>query len=421
LKGRGPREIGSTLGVGLVLQGTVSRSSSRLHVAAELVRTSDDIALWSGTFDGQPNELGGMQDTIVRAITSKLRVGNGDSRIDRSAATARGTNNVDAYYLYLQGHHFGDGLQWAKASNLYHQAIALDPRFARAYGALAISYSNEPTLGLVSVDSMNRLARSAAQQALVLDSTVVEAYVGEANALINDMRFADAVRTLGKGYAIDSANVDVLANYGVALLAVGRIQDGVALLQRARERDPLSAIVVGLLGYGFELLRRYDESIPLIREVVEMDPRNVLVRQSLGFLFAFANMPDSAVHTLETTFALDSTVFGRRSNLVFAYAVAGRWKEASRQRALLAHEVGVNSPNYYRMIASLSFGEYDAAMGALERGVADREPLFGIPSIPCDPLFDPLKSDRRFGVLMQRLGARACPASGKWPIAPPPR
>jgi serine/threonine-protein kinase len=421
LKGRGAREIGSTLGVGLVLQGTVSRSTSRLHVAAELVRTSDDIALWSGTFDGQPNELGGMQDTIVRAITNKLRVGNGDSRIDRSAATARGTNNVDAYYLYLQGHHFGDGLQWDKASSLYHQAIALDPRFARAYGALAISYSNEPTLGLVSVDSMNRLARSAAQQALALDSTVVEAYVGEANALINDMRFADAVRTLRKGYAMDSANVDVLANYGVALLAIGRVEDGVALLQRARERDPLSAIVVGLLGYGFELLRRYDESIPLIRAVVEMDPRNVLVRQSLGFAFAFANMPDSAVHTLETAFALDSTLFGRRSNLVFAYAIAGRWNDASRQRALLAREVGVNSPNYYRMMASLAFGEYDAAMGALERGVADREPLFGIGSIPCDPLFDPLKSDRRFGALMQRLGARACPASGKWPIAPRPR
>jgi tetratricopeptide (TPR) repeat protein len=268
---------------------------------------------------------------------------------------------------------------------------------------------------------MNRLARSAAQQALTLDSTVVEAYVGEANALINDMRFADAVRTLRKGYAMDSANVDVLANYGVALLAIGRVEDGVALLQRARERDPLSAIVVGLLGYGFELLRRYDESIPLIRAVVEMDPRNVLVRQSLGFAFAFANMPDSAVHTLETAFALDSTLFGRRSNLVFAYAIAGRWNDASRQRALLAREVGVNSPNYYRMMASLAFGEYDAAMGALERGVADREPLFGIGSIPCDPLFDPLKSDRRFGALMQRLGARACPASGKWPIAPRPR
>ena len=421
LKGRGAREIGSTLGVGLVLQGTVSRSTSRLHVAAELVRTSDDIALWSGTFDGQPNELGGMQDTIVRAITNKLRVGNGDSRLDHSAAGARGTNNVDAYYLYLQGHHFGDGLQWDRASSLYHQAIALDPRFARAYGALAISYSNEPTLGLVSVDSMNRLARSAARQALALDSTVVEAYVGEANTLINDMRFADAVRALARGYAMDSANVDVLANYGGALFAVGRVEDGVAMLQRARARDPLSAIVVGLLGYGFELLRRYDESISLIRAVIEMDPRNVLVRQSLGFVFAFANMPDSAVRTLEAAFALDSTVFGRRSNLVFAYAVAGRWKDASRQRALLAHDVGVNSPNYYRMMANLAFGEYDAAMGALERGVADREALFGIASIPCDPLFDPLKSDRRFGALMQRLGARACPASGKWPIVLRPR
>jgi hypothetical protein len=87
----------------------------------------------------------------------------------------------------------------------------------------------------------------------------------------------------------------------------------------------------------------------------------------------------------------------------------------------IEREVGVNSPNYYRMIASLAFGEYDAAMAALERGIADREPLFGIPIIRCDPLFDPLKPDPRFAALMQRLGARACPSSGKWPIAPRPR
>src|SRR6185312_6059279 len=54
LKGRDAKDIGAKLDVGAVLQGTVSRSSSRLHVAAELVRASDDNAIWSGTFDGHP-------------------------------------------------------------------------------------------------------------------------------------------------------------------------------------------------------------------------------------------------------------------------------------------------------------------------------------------------------------------------------
>ena len=421
LVGRDAREAGAKLGVDIVLQGTLSRSSQRLHVAAELVRASDDIALWSGTFDGQPKELAGIQDTIVRAITAKLHLARADANADRAGPTARGTNNIDAYYLYLRGRHAADGLEWGKASAWYREAIALDPRFARAYGALSISYSNEPTLGLVSADSLNPLARATAKQALGLDSTVSEAYVAEGNALLNEMRFTDAVRAFGNAYAKDSTNADVMVASGAALLGVGRVDEGVAQLRRARERDPLSAIVVGLLGYGLELRRQYDSAITATRVAVDLDPRNILGHQGLGFLFAFNNMPDSAVREFEAAFAADSTLFGRRSNLVFGYAVAGRWSDAVRQRALLERESGGNSPNYFRLIASLAFGEYDAAMSALERGMAAHEPLLELPTISCDPLFDPLKTDRRYIALVQRLGERMCPASGKWPIATRPR
>ena len=420
LKGRDAKEIGAKLGVGVVLQGTVSRSTSRLHVSAELVRASDDNAIWSGTFDGQPSELGAMQDTIMRAIAGSLHLARAATHVDRGMATARGTKNIDAYDLYLQGRHATDGLRWDKASELFQKATVLDPRFARAYGALAIAYSNEPTLGLVSADSMNRLARMAAKQALALDSSTVEAYVAEGNALYGEMRLGDAVRAFENAYSVDSSNVDVLWAYGAMLFAVGRVQDGLAQLRHARALDPLIPTVAGLLGYGLQMSHQYDAAIAATRIAIDLEPKSVLPHQGLGFIFAFANMPDSAVHEMETAYTLDSTVFGRRSNLVFAYAAAGRWADASRQRALLERERGGNSPNWHRMVADLAFGEFEPAMTALERGVAGQEPLFGVPSIPCDPLFDPLKADRRFEALMRRLGAQACAPSGKWPIAPRP-
>ena len=415
LKGRDARAVGSMLGVAAVLQGAVSRSRSRLHVAAELVRASDDVSLWSGTFDGESNELGGMQDTIVRAIVGKLRLAA------RAGGRARGTNNIDAYELYLKARHADDALQWGTASTLYRQAIALDPRFARAYAELAISYSNEPTLGIVSADSLNPIARASAKQALALDPTIAEAYVGEANVLLNDMHVDGAVRALEKAYALDSGNTDVLTAYGAALLQSGRVDEGVVHLRRAHALDPLGSTIAGILGYGFELRRQYGDAIAMTKVVLAMDPANVLAHQGIGFIYAFNGMPDSALREFQTAFHADSSVFGRRSNLVFAHALAGEWTEASRQRALMEREVGVNSPNYYRLIAALAFGETKDAMDALERGVAGREPLFGIPSIPCDPLFDPLKSDQRFGAVLRSIGARACSARGKWPITARPR
>src|SRR6185437_7433951 len=120
-----------------------------------------------------------------------------------------------------------------------------------------------------------------------------EAYTAEGNALLNDMRFTDAVRAFAKAYAMDSTNTDAASAYGASLLGVGRIDEGVELLRRARERDPLSAIVVGILGYGLELRRQYDSAIAMTRVAIDLDARNVLAHQGLGFLFAFNNMPDS--------------------------------------------------------------------------------------------------------------------------------
>jgi hypothetical protein len=58
-------------------------------------------------------------------------------------------------------------------------------------------------------------------------------------------------------------------------------------------------------------------------------------------------------------------------------------------------------------------------MTSLERGVAAREQYLGVISIPCDPLFDPLKSNARFDALMRRIGARACRPNIPWPVHRP--
>jgi hypothetical protein len=69
-------------------------------------------------------------------------------------------------------------------------------------------------------------------------------------------------------------------------------------------------------------------------------------------------------------------------------------------------------------VGHLVRGDYREAMTSLERAVEAREQYLGILSIPCDPLFDPLKRDPRFGALLHRIGAVACPARLKWPIGP---
>ncbi|AHG92423.1 protein kinase (plasmid) [Gemmatirosa kalamazoonensis] len=412
LKGRDAREVGRALGVDAVVQGTVSRSRDRLHVTAELVRSATDAALWSRTLDGGADELPRMQDTIASDIAERLHVATATAPV----TSARGTTNVDAYNSFLRGRYAADRLDWPHAIAHFRDAVARDPGFARAHGYLAIAYVNGPTLGAANVDSMNALASASARRALALDSTIAEAYAAQSLVLTAEMRFGDAVSPLAKALAFDSTNSDLLAGYGLALDQVGRVSDGLIWTRRAHDRDPLSGAATGIYGYALGLAGRYDAAVPMIRASLEIDPNNVLALQGVGVLYALVGRPDSAAVYLERAYHTAPGMFWRRANLVLADAMRGRRADAARQRALMEHEDLGNSPNFLRAVASIALGDTDKAMTALERSVAAKESLAGLVSLPCDPMFDSLKSDARFDALMRRVGARACPATAKWPI-----
>jgi serine/threonine-protein kinase len=416
VKGLGAREIGAKLGVGAVLQGTVSRSSAGLHVTAELVRTADEAALWSGTLDRDANDVAAVQDSIAHAVIAKLHLPRPGYRA--RGPGARGTDDAVAYDLFLRGRFADERFDYARAESLYRQALARDPRFARALGRLAIGYSNLPLLGSASADSAFALARAAIHQALSLDSTVAEPYIAESNVLAGEWRLADAIKPLERALAFDSTDAEVRSTYAFGLAQIGRDADALVQARRAREDDPLNLQANGILGYVMGTARRYDDAIAQTKAAIALAPKSMLPRRQLGMLYAFTGKTDSAVAAFEEAIKLDSASFGGRSNLVFAYAIAGRWRDVARQQALVDRDDGGNSHNYHAVIAHLVYGEYDAAMTALERGVAERDQLLAAMSMPCDPLLDPLKTNPLFATLMQRIGARACPASGTWPIRP---
>jgi len=422
LVGRSAREIGATLGVGAVLQGAVSGSASRLHVTAELVRASDESSLWSSTFDAPVSELVGIQDTIERAVAAVLHVGGADVALAaRGNRAGRGTADAEAYDLFLQGRYANDVQQFDRAVSLLRAAVGRDPNFARAHAYLAMAYGNSTlTAGAGAVDSVDRLAKASADRALALDSTTAEAYVGESFIELNEGRFAGGVKKLEHAIALDSGNADIRTPLALNLAQIGRLDEGLIQARRARDEDPVLPSALGIYGYMLLMSGHPSEALEQGRASLAIAPAHSLEHQARGFQWAFAGVPDSALAEFETAFRMDSTAWGGRSNLVFGYALTGRWSEAKRQRELLERDPPGVSPDWPRMVAALAFGENDVAMTALERGVAAREPYFGVFSIPCDPLFDPLKANPRFQRLMQRLEARPCPSRYKWPIGPPP-
>ena len=411
------RDASKLLGVQMLLHSSVRRAGQRLRVWTQLVNGKDGIALWTRTYDTTLTDVFHVQDDLAQKIAAELEPSL-SGRVATSAQAARGTNDRDAYDFYLRAHYYNDRLDAQRAIAYADSAIRRDPSYARAYALLARAYSSLSFLGSISMDSIGPQQRRAAQRSLELDPNLAEAHVAMASALAADNRFADSELEMKRGLAIEPENVDLHFEYCALLLESGRPMEALAEAKRVRSLDPLSVGAIVLEQYTLEMLGRFDEARAATRAGLELDPTFVALYQNAGTIEAFTGHPDSALALLKKGYELDPSLFGNSAMLLFGYAVAGRWDDADRVRAQIEREGGGNSPDFFKAITSIVYGDRAGAAAAVARGIAKRQPLFLFIAAPCDPLFGSIKSEPAYVDAMKRNGMRSCPPVGRWPIRP---
>ena len=418
LRGKSARDAGAKLDVAAVLEGSLSRSGQRLRVTAELVRVSDENTLWSGSFDRQATELPAVQDSIIRAIQVALKLDGDKGRGSASgAAGARGTADVEAYDLFLKGEYFRRRFDIQSAVPLLKSAVAKDPAFARAHASLASAYASLPLVGGTLPDAAHQQAAASIEQALALAPSLSAAHVAQGLLQIIESRFVVAEKTLQKAIALDSTDAEARVWHAYSLGILGRLDDALAETRIAVRLDPLSTDGLIVLSAVQLYKHQFLESIATSKAVLDIDPKSSVAYGNLAEAYALMGQPDSAVAAAETMLKIDPNSYGVRSQAMFAYASAGRWKDVDEQRRQAIRD-SRNSPNYALAFSGVISGDLDAAIAATERGVHAREPLFNTIWLSCEPIFSPLRTQPRFIALMRELGATMCPPEAHWPIKP---
>ncbi len=218
------REIGASLGVAHVLEGSVRSQGDQVRITAQLIKVDDGFHVWSETFDRKLENIFSVQEEIAGAIAEAL-VGELVSSVN---TVPNQTRNMAAYDTYLRGR-AALRRREDEAVTLLELATAADPEFAPAWAALAIAYQ--------SITEDDGRAMETARKALALDADNVDALNAMGGVLRRTRRWLEAESYFDRALAIDPNSAELLEDYAEFLSYLGRSEEALAITSRGMEID----------------------------------------------------------------------------------------------------------------------------------------------------------------------------------------
>jgi adenylate cyclase len=311
------QEVSRELGVRLVLEGSVRKTSDAVRIAVQLVDATTGANLWAERFDRPLHDIFTVQDEIVTTLDLEIKLGE---RGIPDWGRTHGTDNLEAFDDLLRGAwYLWSGTQEgnAKARAMYEKAVQLDPKYADAYISLGWTYFMDAWNGWIEpsqefpvgthpdlLKSQERALERASEmvhKAITLDDSLPGAYT-----LLSEI-------DIYKGRDYDRAIAD--AERGIAL-------------------DPSSALAYFWLADELDLAGEPQEALESLNKAMRLDPLNrdlYLVEQA--WADTLMGRYSGAVSSLKRHLARYPNDLGGHWILTLAYVELGRLDEARAELA----------------------------------------------------------------------------------------
>jgi eukaryotic-like serine/threonine-protein kinase len=401
------QKAGNELGVSALVMGRVIPRGDTIEVSAELTDVRDNTAIWGQHYSGKSADIISLQEQIAGDIAEKLR--SKLSASEKQRVTKQGTQNPEAYELYLKGRY-----SWNKRTpsdvatsvSFFNQAISKDPGYALAYSGLADAY----LLDASYVDSPREdilKANAAASKALELDATLAQphAVLGRSESRHN-WDFVRGEAEYKKAFELDPNDATAHQWYADDLSLIGgREHEALAEINRAHQLDPLSLIISADVCLVHLRARRFDEAIAVCKKVADEDPTFAFTHLYLSYAYWGNRMYPQVIEESKIYAQLiDSRPGAEIASAMEQGFLSSGWKGALAKAIdfrLARLKAGHGSP--YRIAALYAdFGDKEQAFRWLDLAYQQRD--WQLEGLNTDFYLDSLRSDPRFAELVRKVG-----------------
>ena len=336
-------DVARKLGVTHVLEGSVRKAGNKVRITAQLIDGKTGGHVWADRYDRDIDDIFTIQDEISKAIVKALRLKLLPEELE--AIEKRGTNDVEAYNLYLlarqywiTGNH-GDARREERVMRICGRAVEIDPYYARAWALLGMAQSGLRYNFGREVDD----GYAAAHAALAIDPDIAEAHLpmvkrlqhrGQLDAAAAEMETAirlgpeswEVNKEAGRFYllkrdvpaavrhyekAVELMETDfhawaMLSTCYQALDERAKLKHSAEMMvkeaQLAVKEDPSNGAALGILAGGYALLGEEEKTREWIDRALLVDPDNLNMRYNFACVLAgFLGDKEGAIKMLEST------------------------------------------------------------------------------------------------------------------------
>jgi len=391
-------EIAHDLDVDAVVTGAATLAGTHVRITAQLVDARTERHIWDDTYEGDLADVLTLQSHAALHIAEGIHLQLGAE----SAGSKPGNLHVKpaAQEAYLRGLYYWnkrdpDALR--KGLQLFQTAVKEDPEFALGYVGIADSYVILVNLGVPDQADLVTKASLAANHALQLDPGLAEAHAALGFVNLVQLKLAEAEKEFQLSLQLNPNYATGYHWYSAYLGATGRIEEALKMERRALELDPLSLVMNAHLGRLLYLRREPDRALDQLHKTLELQPDFWLTHEYLAFAYQFKGQTAKAI-------AEAHNLPGDRSLplLAYLYGASGNKKKA---RSILA-ELQLKAKKSYVSPSDFAaiYAALDPARAFYWFATARAQGLLWSLCLKDDPVWDPLRQDRRFSALLKNAG-----------------
>jgi adenylate cyclase len=380
-------KLARELKVGHILEGSVRKAGGRVRITAQLVDGSSNDHVWAERYDRDLSDIFALQAEISEAIVKALKLKLVPE--EKKAIEHRGTDNVEAYNLYLMARqsyvtsHEADARRTETILRLCQRAVEVAPGYARAWALIAIGQMNLRFVnGRPGDDGL-----VPAERALALDPNLAEAHAVKARILSQYGRHEEAAAELDVALRLDPESYEV--NRAAAYLRF-----------RQQRLD--------------EAIRHYEKALSLMETDLNSGSMLLTCYTAVGDSEAARRVAKITLSRTEKTLAQDPNNGTAMAYGAIALATLGEAERAKDwiSRALLIDPENMNARYNFACSLTNYLQEPEAALELLGP-VFETMAIAWLNHAKADPDLEPLRQDPRFKAMVASAEARLGAANGE--------